>query len=67
MGCGFYPDTGPGEGDNTTAATFDEARVALGAAWQAFLLARADFQAWRDRTVEKYAMWNGRIDAYPKT
>src|SRR6266851_4808770 len=60
--CGFYPGSHPGEHQNGTAATFDEARADFEAAWQIFLSTRTetDFQAWRDArdwTARKYAMW----------
>jgi hypothetical protein len=60
--CGFYPGSHPGEHQNGTAATFDEARVDFERAWRVFLSNRteADFQAWRDQrdwTAKKYAMW----------
>ena len=49
--CGFYPGSHPGEHQNGTAATFDEARVDFESAWRVFLSNRteADFQAWRDQ------------------
>jgi hypothetical protein len=61
--CGFYPGSNPGEQQNGTAATFDEARADFERAWQAFLSKRteADFQAWRDQrdwTARKYALWD---------
>jgi len=61
--CGFYPGSEPGEQQNGTAATFDEARADFEAAWQVFLSKRteADFQAWRDQrdwTARKYALWD---------
>src|SRR6266436_1231345 len=45
--CGFYPGSEPGEQQNGTAATFDEARTDFEGAWREFLLRRteADFQA----------------------
>jgi hypothetical protein len=57
--CGFYPGSAPGECKSGTAASFEAARSAFGAAWRVFLLNRteADFQAWRrqrDWTAEKY-------------
>src|SRR5712671_7746828 len=57
--CGFYPGSHPGEHQNGTAATFDQARSDFEAAWKVFLANRteADFQAWRDQrdwTAEKY-------------
>src|SRR5260370_6699006 len=60
--CGFYPGSEPGEQQNGTAATFDEARADFECAWRVFLSNRteADFQAWRDQrdwTARKYAMW----------
>ena len=44
---GFYPGSEPGEQQNGTAATFDEARADFECAWQTFLSKRteADFQA----------------------
>jgi hypothetical protein len=61
--CGFYPGSHPGEHEDGTAATFEEARVDFEDAWQRFLSKRteADFQAWRDErdwTARKYAMWD---------
>src|SRR5260370_6167930 len=61
--CGFYPGSEPGEQQNGTAATFDEARADFEAAWQVFLSKRteADFQACRDQrywTARKYALWD---------
>ncbi len=63
--CGFYPGSEPGEQQNGTAATFDEARTDFERAWRVFLSRRteADFQAWRDQrdwTARKYAMWEAR-------
>src|SRR5882762_1976304 len=57
--CGFYPGSHPGEHQDGTAATFDEARADFEKAWTLFLSKRteADFQAWRDQqawTAEKY-------------
>jgi hypothetical protein len=45
--CGFYPGSHPGEHQNGTAATFDEARADFEAAWELFLTNRtqADFRA----------------------
>jgi hypothetical protein len=59
---GFYPGSHPGEHQNGTAPTFDEARAGFEEAWAVFLSNRteADFQAWRDArdwTEWKYAMW----------
>ena len=59
---GFCPGSEPGEQQNGTAATFDEARADFEGAWRVFLSKRteADFQAWRDArdwTARKYAMW----------
>jgi hypothetical protein len=59
--CGFYPGSHPGEHQNGTAATFDEARADFEATWQIFLSKRteADFQAWRnarDRTARSDSM-----------
>jgi len=34
--CGFYPGSHPGEHQNGTAATFDEARADFEAAWRVF-------------------------------
>ena len=61
--CGFYPGSHPGEQQNGTAATFDEARADFECAWRVFLSRRteADFQAWRnqrDWTARKYALWD---------
>jgi hypothetical protein len=58
---GFYPGSHPGEHQNGTAPTFDEARAGFEQAWAVFLSnrAEADFQAWRDAedwTRWKYAM-----------
>ena len=63
--CGFYPGTKPHQERGGTAATFDQARIYFEAAWQALLptLTEADFDRWRearDRTAEKYAMWERR-------
>jgi hypothetical protein len=57
--CGFYPGSRPGECQNGTAASFDEARRDFEVAWRVFLSKRteADFQAWREQeawTAEKY-------------
>jgi hypothetical protein len=48
--CGFYPGSHPGEHEDGTAATFEQARADFEAAWQRFLSNRteADFQEWRD-------------------
>jgi len=59
--CGFYPSSHPGEHQDGTAASFDEARSDFEAAWKVFLAKRteADVQAWRgqqDWTARKYAM-----------
>jgi hypothetical protein len=59
--CGFYPGCEPGEHQNATAATFDQARAEFDVAWQHLLPKRteADFQAWRYQraaTAWKYAM-----------
>ena len=59
--CGFYPGCHPGEHQNGTAASFEEAGADFEEAWQVFLAKRteADFQAWRDEqdwTARKYAM-----------
>ena len=61
--CGFYPGSHPGEHQNGTAATFDQARSDFEAEWKVFLANRteADFQAWRDQrdwTARKYALWD---------
>jgi hypothetical protein len=61
--CGFYPGSKPGEHQNGTAATLDEARGDFESAWKVFLSKRtaADFQAWRDQrdwTARKYALWD---------
>jgi hypothetical protein len=61
--CGFYPGSNPGEQQNGTAATFDEARADFESAWLVFLSKRTatDFQAWRDQrdwTARKYALWD---------
>ena len=60
--CGFYPGSHPGEHEDGTAATFDQAHPDFEAAWRVFLSNRteADFQAWRDArdwTARKFAMW----------
>ena len=60
--CGFYPGSHPGEHQNGTAMTFDEARADFEDAWKIFLSKRTetDFQEWRDQrdwTATKYAMW----------
>jgi hypothetical protein len=60
--CGFYPGSHPGEHEDGTAATFEQARGDFEDAWRRFLSKRteADFQAWRDErdwTARKYAMW----------
>ena len=59
--CGFYPDSHPGEHQDGTAASFDEARSDFEAAWKVFLAKRteADVRAWRgqqDWAARKYAM-----------
>jgi hypothetical protein len=56
--CGFYPGSHPGEHQDGTAVTFDEARADFEQAWTLFLSKRteADFQALRDQqawTAEK--------------
>jgi hypothetical protein len=63
--CGFYPGSYPGEHQNGTAATFDDARAQFEQAWQVFLSKRTetDFQAWRDARdwhMHKSAMWERR-------
>jgi hypothetical protein len=60
--CGFYPGSHPGEHEDGTAPTFEQARADFEDAWHRFLSKRteADFQAWRDErdwTARKYAMW----------
>jgi hypothetical protein len=60
--CGFYPGGHPGEHQNGTAPTFDQARSDFEDTWKVFLSNRTepDFQAWRearDWTARKYAMW----------
>src|SRR3981189_3022708 len=47
--CGFYPGSHPGEHQDGTAASFDEARPDFAAAGTVFLAKRseADVQAWR--------------------
>ena len=52
--CGFYPGSHPGERQDGTAASFDEARSDFEAAWKVFLAKRteADVQAWRGQQVE---------------
>jgi hypothetical protein len=60
LSCGFYPGMGPGEHQDGTAATFDQARAEFQAAWLRILpmLTEADFQEWRDQrdfTAWKYA------------
>jgi hypothetical protein len=57
--CGFYP----GEHQNGTAATFDDARAEFEQAWRVFLSTHteADFQEWREArawTAWKYKMWD---------
>jgi hypothetical protein len=44
--CGFFPGSHPGEHEDGTAATFEQARVDFDDAWQRFLSKRteADFQ-----------------------
>jgi hypothetical protein len=59
--CGFYPGSEPGEHQNGTAVTLDQARADFEAAWAVFLSKRteADFAAWRKQrawTAWKYAM-----------
>jgi hypothetical protein len=61
--CGFYPGSEPGEQQNGTAATFDEARADFERAWRVSNRTEADFQAWRDQrdwTARKYALWDAR-------
>jgi hypothetical protein len=58
---GFYPGCGPGEIENGTGATYDEAKERFTAAWSRLLPLKdeADFQEWRDFrdwTSWKYAM-----------
>jgi hypothetical protein len=45
--CGFYPGSNPGEQQNGTSATFDEARADFERSWQVLLSKRTevDFQA----------------------
>ena len=52
--CGFYPGSHPGEHRSATAATFEQARADFETAWALFLSKRAeaDFQAWRDATLD---------------
>src|SRR6267378_6459165 len=40
--CGFYPGSHPGEHQNGTAATFDQARSDFEAAWKVFLANRTE-------------------------
>ena len=40
--CGFYPGSHPGEHQNGTAATFEEARADFESAWQVFLSKRTE-------------------------
>src|SRR5882724_7180301 len=56
--CGFYPGSHPGEHQDGTAATFDEARADFEQAWTLFLSKRteADFQAWRDHQAAVEAL-----------
>jgi hypothetical protein len=59
--CGFYPGSHPGEHQDGTAASLEEARAEFEAARKVFLAKRteADIQAWRgqqDWTARKYAM-----------
>jgi hypothetical protein len=61
--CGFHPGSDPGEHEDGTAATFDQARADFEDAWRRFLPKRteADFQEWRDArdwTARKYALWD---------
>jgi hypothetical protein len=61
---GFYPGCGPGEIENGTGATYDEARERFTAAWERLAPRKteADFQEWRDFrdwTAWKYAMHDG--------
>jgi hypothetical protein len=45
--CGFYPGSNPGEQQNGTSPTFDEARADFERSWQVLLSKRTevDFQA----------------------
>src|SRR5258708_37364766 len=61
--CGFYPGSNPGEQQNGTSATFDEARADFERAWQVLLSKRAegDFQAEREQkewTATDIALWD---------
>jgi hypothetical protein len=49
--CGLYPGSHPGEHQDGTAASFEEARADFEEAWQFFLAKRseADVQAWPAR------------------
>jgi hypothetical protein len=60
-GCGFYPESEPGEHSNGSAPTFDEARADFEAAWRHFLPRRteADFQKWRDH--QTFTAWKYRM------
>ena len=60
--CGFYPGMQPGQARSGPAESFEAARAAFEAAWQAVLpnLTEAAFQQWRDQrdwTERKYEMW----------
>jgi hypothetical protein len=62
---GFYPGCNPGEIENGTGATYEEARERFTAAWERLLPRKteADFQEWRDFrdwTAWKYAMRTAR-------
>ena len=59
--CGFYPGSEPGEQQNGTAATFDEARADFECAWRVFLSNRteADFQEWRE--AQAFTAWKYRM------
>lgn len=58
---GFYPGCGPGEIENGSGATYDEAKERFTVAWERLLPLKTadDFQEWRDFrdwTAWKYAM-----------
>ncbi len=60
--CGFYPGSRSGECTSGTAASFEAARSAFMAAWDAFLRKRteSDFEEWREEqrwTERKYDAW----------
>ncbi|MDO9385016.1 MAG: hypothetical protein Q7T86_19390 [Hyphomicrobiaceae bacterium] len=59
--CGFYPGCGPGEYEDATAATFEQARAGFEEAWQRLLPKRteADFEAWRNH--QTFTSWKYRM------